>query len=234
MRSLSRAFCSLDFLRRDHGHSYRSSWTILYCTLYSIMIKRRLKSHGLICSSALVSISISSYGNAFSPYRSPCRGLAHHHQDVTLKRRFLALVSMNDNDIAFQEELPALNLSLDSQQSVQVSQQPNASSATCTPTATFSEKLKLGFITCSSILMLVKLYQISGAGTWKYYLAGGMCAAISHTVPVPIDVVKTRKQVDPSLKDAALSEAFRKIIQKDGWGVLLDGLGPTTFGYMVR
>jgi hypothetical protein len=40
--------------------------------------------------------------------------------------------------------------------------------------------------------------------------------------------------VDPSLKDAALSEAFRKIIQKDGWGVLLDGLGPTTFGYMVR
>ncbi|GKZ01164.1 hypothetical protein MPSEU_001067800 [Mayamaea pseudoterrestris] len=102
------------------------------------------------------------------------------------------------------------------------------------PVVASSDKLKLAFITCSSVFMLIKLYSISGAGAWRYYIAGGLCAAISHTVPLPLDVLKTRKQVDPLLDDASLSEAFRKIIQHDGWHVLLDGLGPTTFGYMFE
>jgi hypothetical protein len=27
------------------------------------------------------------------------------------------------------------------------------------------------------------LIAASGVGAWRYYLAGGLCAAVSHTVP---------------------------------------------------
>jgi solute carrier family 25 phosphate transporter 3 len=97
-----------------------------------------------------------------------------------------------------------------------------------------SDRIKLALITLPSILMLAMLYQISGFGTWRYYLAGGLCAAISHSVPVPIDVVKTRKQLDPSLEEASFLEVTRTITKQDGWPVLLDGLGPTTVGYMLE
>lgn len=30
----------------------------------------------------------------------------------------------------------------------------------------------------------------SGPGSWRYYLAGGICASVSHTITTPIDVVK--------------------------------------------
>lgn len=106
--------------------------------------------------------------------------------------------------------------------------------ATTPPCLSFAEKLKLGIISSTSILLLLKLYQLSGNGIWRYYLAGGLCAAISHTVPVPIDVIKTRKQVDPSLEDASFSEVTKRIIQQDGLIALLDGLGPTTVGYMLE
>lgn len=30
----------------------------------------------------------------------------------------------------------------------------------------------------------------SGPGSWRYYLAGGICAAISHGITTPVDVIK--------------------------------------------
>ena len=47
------------------------------------------------------------------------------------------------------------------------------------------------FLIASSLLLL-----ISPPGSWRYFLAGGLCASVSHAVTTPIDVVKTRQQVD--------------------------------------
>ena len=30
----------------------------------------------------------------------------------------------------------------------------------------------------------------SAPGAWRYFMAGGMCAAISHAIPTPVDVVQ--------------------------------------------
>ena len=43
----------------------------------------------------------------------------------------------------------------------------------------------------------------------KYFLVGGICAAVSHTGSVPLDVIKTRLQLDvPAPPDTASRDAF--------------------------
>jgi len=75
----------------------------------------------------------------------------------------------------------------------------------------------------------------SGPGAWRYYLAGGICATISHSFTTPIDVIKTRQQVDESLKDLGLIKSGMKIVKDDGsLNALVAGLGPTTFGYLFE
>jgi solute carrier family 25 (mitochondrial phosphate transporter), member 3 len=50
----------------------------------------------------------------------------------------------------------------------------------------------------------------------------------------PIDVVKTRIQVDPSLKGKGLFTAGRTIVAAEGPSALLTGFGPTAVGYLVQ
>lgn len=78
------------------------------------------------------------------------------------------------------------------------------------------------------------LISASGPGAWRYYLAGGICAAASHAIPVPIDVVKTRKQVDPKLYKLNFVDATREIVQTEGINTLWTGMGPTFWGYMLE
>ena len=42
--------------------------------------------------------------------------------------------------------------------------------------------------------------------TERYFLAGGLCASISHALACPIDVVKTRQQIVPSYRELSLPE----------------------------
>jgi hypothetical protein len=66
----------------------------------------------------------------------------------------------------------------------------------------------------------------------RYFISGGLCAAASHGVTTPVDVVKTRMQAEPDVyKNGGLFKATQNIIQKDGIGVLSGGLGPTLVGY---
>ena len=66
----------------------------------------------------------------------------------------------------------------------------------------------------------------------RYFLAGGLCAAISHGITTPLDVVKTRIQADPSkFKYVGVVGTARQIISEDGSAALLTGLGPTILGY---
>lgn len=99
---------------------------------------------------------------------------------------------------------------------------------------TKQDKLALVAVASASVLGMSALISISGPGSWRYYLAGGICAAASHTIPVPIDVVKTRKQVDPTLEDKDFLEVTKYIIANEGMRSLLAGLGPTVVGYLFE
>ena len=66
---------------------------------------------------------------------------------------------------------------------------------------------------------------------WRYFLAGGICAATSHGITTPIDVVKTKMQTSPEkYKDGVISAA-RDIVKTEGALFLLTGLAPTVVGY---
>ena len=67
----------------------------------------------------------------------------------------------------------------------------------------------------------------------KGALAGGICCSVTHGALTPVDVVKTRMQLDPS-KYTGMVSGFNKVIAEEGAGALLTGLGPTAFGYFVQ
>lgn len=72
------------------------------------------------------------------------------------------------------------------------------------------------------------------AGDPRFFVAGGASAALSHGIATPIDVVKTRMQSDPALRDASPSDAALRIVGDEGVGALTAGLGPTVVGYGVE
>lgn len=47
-------------------------------------------------------------------------------------------------------------------------------------------------------------------------------------------VVKTKIQLDPELEGLSLREATQKIVEEEGPGELLVGLGPTVIGYGIE
>lgn len=108
---------------------------------------------------------------------------------------------------------------------------PNALSAAA---VSVSDVAVLGGSVASVALALLYLVSLSGPGAWRYYLSGGICAAASHVIPVPIDTVKTRKQIDPAFARLDFFQAFRTIFQQEGPSGLLAGLGPTFFGYLLE
>jgi solute carrier family 25 phosphate transporter 3 len=65
----------------------------------------------------------------------------------------------------------------------------------------------------------------------RYFLSGGLCAAVSHGITTPIDVVKTKMQANPVYGELGVVGAAQIIIQDEGAGTLLRGLGPTIVGY---
>jgi solute carrier family 25 phosphate transporter 3 len=70
---------------------------------------------------------------------------------------------------------------------------------------------------------------------YRYFLSGGICAAVSHGITTPIDVVKTRIQADPAKFDRMNPlESVNTILQQDGAVALLGGLAPTIAGYGIE
>jgi solute carrier family 25 phosphate transporter 3 len=88
-----------------------------------------------------------------------------------------------------------------------------------------------------------KIVATSASATPKVYdlnyylkgaLAGGICCAVTHGALCPVDVVKTRIQLDPVTFNRGLIGGFKQIIAAEGAGGLLTGLGPTVVGYFVQ
>lgn len=67
----------------------------------------------------------------------------------------------------------------------------------------------------------------------RYALAGAQCCSITHTVLVPIDVVKTRLQTQSGAYNGMM-DAFLKISRVEGPSALFLGLAPTTIGYALQ
>lgn len=53
-----------------------------------------------------------------------------------------------------------------------------------------TDKILVAVMAALSIFALGELMEIAGAGSWRYFLAGGICASTSHAITTPIDVVK--------------------------------------------
>jgi len=71
-------------------------------------------------------------------------------------------------------------------------------------------------------------YYLSGA------LAGGICCGLTHGALTPVDVVKTRIQLDPTTYNKGFIGGFKQVIEAEGAGALLTGLGPTAQGYFIQ
>ena len=65
-------------------------------------------------------------------------------------------------------------------------------------------------------------------------LSGGICCAVTHGALCPVDVVKTRIQLDPATFNKGLIGSFKQILAAEGVSGLLTGLGPTVVGYFIQ
>jgi len=75
--------------------------------------------------------------------------------------------------------------------------------------------------------------SIASSIDYRYFVAGGTCAAISHGITTPIDVVKTRMQSNPD-KYRSVLPAAASILREEGASALVAGLGPTLVGYGIE
>lgn len=55
-----------------------------------------------------------------------------------------------------------------------------------------------------------------------------------HSILQPVDVVKTRIQLDPVKYNQGMVGGFKQVIAAEGTGALLTGLGATAAGYFVQ
>lgn len=68
----------------------------------------------------------------------------------------------------------------------------------------------------------------------RFALAGALGCSITHGALTPVDVVKTRIQLDPATYNRGMIGGFKQVIQNEGAGALLTGFGPTAAGYFVQ
>jgi solute carrier family 25 phosphate transporter 3 len=68
----------------------------------------------------------------------------------------------------------------------------------------------------------------------RFALAGAAGCCVTHGALTPVDVVKTRIQLEPEVYNRGMVNAFRQVISKEGAGALLTGLGPTAVGYAIQ
>ncbi|OLN86751.1 Mitochondrial phosphate carrier protein 1 [Colletotrichum chlorophyti] len=68
----------------------------------------------------------------------------------------------------------------------------------------------------------------------RFALAGAVCCSVTHGALTPVDVVKTRIQLDPATYNRGMIGGFRQVIQQEGAGALLTGFGPTAAGYFLQ
>jgi len=100
------------------------------------------------------------------------------------------------------------------------------------PTATGSSKIdaakaKLAAMPAPDAPTGLALYS-------RFAFAGAVCCSVTHGALTPVDVVKTRIQLDPVTYNSGLIGGFRKVIANEGAGAVWTGFGPTAAGYFLQ
>jgi len=104
-------------------------------------------------------------------------------------------------------------------------------SASAPPTSTGSTKLD-AIVQKTSAESPAKL---SGVALYsRFAFAGAVCCAVTHGALTPVDVVKTRIQLDPVTYNKGMIGTFRQVIATEGAGALATGFGPTAAGYFLQ
>lgn len=68
----------------------------------------------------------------------------------------------------------------------------------------------------------------------RFAFAGAVCCSVTHGALTPVDVVKTRMQLEPTVYKNGMLSSFRQVIKNEGAGALLTGFGPTASGYFLQ
>lgn len=77
--------------------------------------------------------------------------------------------------------------------------------------------------------------KLSGINLYsRFAFAGAVCCSVTHGALTPVDVVKTRIQLDPVTYNRGLIGGFRQVIANEGASALLTGAGPTFAGYFLQ
>ncbi len=71
-------------------------------------------------------------------------------------------------------------------------------------------------VTLSALLACTwGLVVLSGEGAWRYYVSGGICAAISHAITTPIDVIKVCRLAMSTFVTYAIALLMKVILPTD-------------------
>ncbi|CCX15038.1 mitochondrial carrier domain-containing protein [Pyronema domesticum] len=77
--------------------------------------------------------------------------------------------------------------------------------------------------------------KLSGFALYsRFAFAGAVCCSVTHGALTPVDVVKTRIQLDPAKYNKGMIGGFKQVISQEGAGALLTGFGPTAAGYFLQ
>ncbi|KAF2247138.1 mitochondrial carrier [Trematosphaeria pertusa] len=68
----------------------------------------------------------------------------------------------------------------------------------------------------------------------RFAFAGAVCCSVTHGAFTPVDVVKTRIQLDPVTYNRGLIGGFRQVVASEGFGAVWTGFGPTAAGYFLQ
>ncbi|KAI2625354.1 mitochondrial phosphate carrier protein [Hypomontagnella submonticulosa] len=68
----------------------------------------------------------------------------------------------------------------------------------------------------------------------RYAFSGAICCSFTHAILTPVDVVKTRVQLEPAKYNRGLAGGMRQLVVNDGAAALLTGFGPTVTGYFLQ
>ncbi|KAF9188723.1 Cu/Pi carrier [Haplosporangium sp. Z 767] len=75
----------------------------------------------------------------------------------------------------------------------------------------------------------------TGVGLYaRFALAGAIGCSVTHGALTPVDVIKTRIQLEPQVYNKGMVRAFRQVVGSEGAGALMTGFGPTFAGYFVQ
>jgi len=66
------------------------------------------------------------------------------------------------------------------------------------------DKVVIGGTCIATVFSIYAIFFLTAPGAWRFFCAGGICAATSHAIPTPIDVIKVRNGFHSEKKNSIL------------------------------